>query len=326
MHVVITGGSGHIGGNLVRALLQQGIRPRVLVHDDRRALDGLDVEVIAGNVLDAAALDAAFAGAELVYHLAARISLVDREQAVTQAVNVQGTANVVEACLANRVKRLVHFSSIHALSTRPFDAPVEETRALSDEEPVPHYDRSKAAGERVVSAGVARGLDAVIVNPTAVVGPHDYRPSHLGQVFLDLYHRKLPGLVEGGFDFVDVRDVVAGAMAAAGQGRTGERYLLSGHRSMMKELAALVAEVTGKPAPKMVAPMWVARASAPFATAFARLAGKPERFTAASLHALRNHKDVRHDKASRELGYTPRPLRATIEDTFAWFGDSGRLA
>src|SRR5262245_3655090 len=244
--VVITGASGHIGANLVRALVERGIRPRVLVHDDRRALEGLDVETIAGDVLDPASLAAAFDAADIVYHLAARISIVGSDELQTRAVNVEGTRNVVKVCLRARGGRLVHFSSIHALSTQPVDEPVDETRPLTGHAPAPHYDRSKADGEREVLAGVARGLDAVILNPTGVIGPHDYGPSHMGEVFLDLFHRRLPGLVVGGFDWVDARDVVAGALAAADRGRCGERYLLSGHRATIHELALLVEELTGR--------------------------------------------------------------------------------
>jgi dihydroflavonol-4-reductase len=322
---VITGASGHIGANLVRALVARGIRPRVLVHHDRRALEGLDVEIIADDVLDPASLAAAFGATDVVYHLAARISIVEHDEPQTRAVNVDGTRNVVEACLHAKVRRLVHFSSIHALSTQPVDAPVDETRPLTEHEPVPHYDRSKADGEREVLAGVARGLDAVILNPTAVIGPHDYGPSYMGEVLLDLFHRRLPGLVVGGFDWVDARDVVAGALAAAERGRCGERYLLSGHRATMHELAQLVEELTGRRAPRMVAPMWLARTSVPFAAAFARLARKGPRLTSASLHALRNHKHVVSARAASELGHAPRPLRESVADTLAWFRSAGQL-
>lgn len=325
MTVVVTGASGHIGGNLVRELLARGVRLRALVHEDRRAVDGLDLDVARGDVLDLDSLRRAFGRAELVYHLAARISIVDDDAAETWAVNVRGTENVVAACRDAGVKRLVHFSSIHALAPEPADRPVDETRPLAEGRHVPHYDRSKAAAERAVLAGVRAGLDAVIVNPTAVVGPHDYRSSPMGQVFLDLYRGALPAIVEGGFDWVDVRDAVAGAIAAAERGGRGERYLLSGHRASMRELAALVEDVTGSRPPRVVVPMWLARAGAPVATAVANLAGRRPRFTRASLHALRNHREVRHDKASRELGYQPRPLRETIEATFAWFRGAGVL-
>lgn len=325
MNVTVTGATGHVGANLCRALVAAGHRVRALVHAGLRGLDGVPVEPVKGGLGDPAALVRAFSGSDLVYHLAARISIAPGDEHLVHAVNVDGTRNVVAACLEARVPRLIHFSSIHALSSHPTDRPIDETRALADGARLPAYDRSKAAAEREVQAGVARGLDAVVCNPTAILGPHDYGPSPMGRVLLDLYHRRLPALVDGGFDWVDVRDVVAGAMAAAERGRRGERYLLSGARKSVRELAALVEELTGARAPRFVSPMWLARVGAPFATVAARVAGKEPLFTSQSLHALRNHLDVRHDKAARELGYSSRPLRETLSDTFRWLDEAGRL-
>jgi dihydroflavonol-4-reductase len=318
MRIAVTGATGHIGANLVRALVLRGDQVRALVHDDERALDGLGVEKVNVDIRDLAGLERAFAGCDQVFHLAARISIAPGDGDEVHAVNVEGTRNVVEACLRQKVKRLIHFSSIHALSPEPRDAAVDETRPLAKESWLP-YDRSKAAGELEIQRGIARGLDAVTVNPTAVLGPHDYKPSPMGTVLLDLYHRRLPALLDGGFDWVDVRDVVSGALAAAEKGRTGERYLLSGQRRTISELAKTVEEVTGSRPPMFVSPMWLARASAPFAAGFARLLGKPPRLTAESLHALRNHQLVSHDKAVRELGYSARPLKETVSAAFDWF-------
>ncbi len=323
--IVVTGAAGHIGGNLVRALIARGTPPRVMVHEDRRALEGLGLEEVHGDVTDLPSLKAAFEGAERVYHLAARISIAPGDEELVEATNVEGVGNVVEACLQCKVKRLVHVSSIHALSSDPIEAPIDETRPLCSGDGLLPYDRSKAGGERKVRAGIERGLDAVIVNPTGVVGPFDYRPSRMGEVLLSLYHRTLPGLVDGAFNWVDVRDVVDGILLAGERGKCGDRFLLSGHRASVPELAALVEEVTGKKKPRMVSPMWLARGAAPFATLYARVAGQRPLFTSQSLQALRNHRDVRHDKATRELGYQPRPLRATVEDTFAWFREANAL-
>ena len=327
MKVTVTGATGHVGANLVRTLLAAGHDVRALAHAGRPGgLEGVDVELVACDLTVPASLDGVFAGSDRVFHLAARISIVPGDEPLVHAVNVDGTRNVVAACLAARVPRLVHFSSIHALSSHPVDQPIDETRPLAEGPRLPPYDRSKAAAERAVLDAVARGLDAVIVNPTAILGPYDFGPSPMGRVLLDLYHRRLPALVDGGFDWVDVRDVVAGALAAAEHGRTGERYLLSGARKSVRELAALVEELTGVRAPRFVSPMWLARVGAPFATAAARVAGRDPLFTSHSLHALRNHLDVRHDKAARELGYTSRPLRQTLADVFEWFGEHGDLA
>jgi dihydroflavonol-4-reductase len=322
MKVAVTGATGHVGANLVRALVERGGHQiRALVHDDDSPLAGLPVEKLRADVRDLGALRQAFEGVERVFHLAARISIAPGDGALVEAINVGGTRNVVEACLGAGVKRLIHFSSIHALSPEPRSAVVDENRPLAEGSWLP-YDRSKAAAELEIRKGVERGLDAVTVNPTAVLGPHDYRPSQLGSVLLDLYRRRLPGLVDGGFDWVDVRDVVAGALAAADHGNRGERYLLGGARRSIAELASAVEKVTGSKAPRFVSPMWLARASAPFATGWARLTGRPARLTAESLHALRNHQQVSHEKAGRELGYRPRPLEDTVAATFDWFKEA----
>jgi dihydroflavonol-4-reductase len=319
MLTAVTGASGHVGANLVRAMVGRGRPLRLLAHDDGRALDGIDAERVHADVRDRASLERAFAGAEVVYHLAARISIVDGDEPLVRQVNVEGTRNVVAACLAAGVKRLVHFSSIHALSSEPADQPIDETRPLADGPRLGAYDRSKADAEREVLAGVARGLDAVILVPTAMIGPFDFKPSRMGAVLLDLYHRRLVGLVNGGFDFVDVRDVVEAAIAVEKRGRAGERYLLSGRRLSLRALAEVVTDVTGVAAPRLTAPMWMARAAAPAAAWYAARAAKEPLFTPSSLHALRNHRLVCSDKAARELGYQARPIRDTIADTFAWF-------
>lgn len=323
MTTLVTGATGHVGVNLVRELLREGRKVRVFMRTDVHYLDGLDVEIMRGDVRDADAVKKAVRGADVVYHLAAHISITRGEAHIVRGCNIEGPRNIVRACLDEEVRRLVHFSSIHALSVFPRDGVVDETRALaSDQEGVPHYDRSKAMGEREIKLGLERGLDVVTVNPTAVVGPHDHRPSAMGAVLLDLYHGRLPSLIDGGFDWVDVRDVVSGAMAAEARGRKGERYLLSGRWLSVRDLAGLVEEVTGKRAPRLVCPMWVARAAAPFAEAFAAALGKQPLFTSAALHALRNHRHISSKKAGDELGYSSRPTRDTVTDTLAWFREA----
>ncbi|MFP6686752.1 MAG: NAD-dependent epimerase/dehydratase family protein [Polyangiaceae bacterium] len=322
--IVITGASGHIGGNLVRALLDQGERLRVMIHgEDNPALEGLDVERVKGDVRDLNSLTRAFEGAELIYHLAALISITGGQNGRVHATNVEGARNVAQAALEGGVRRLVHFSSCHAFDLRATTMILDET-APRPSTNHPAYDQSKAAGEAQVRAAIAKGLDAVIVNPSGVIGPNDFAPSRMGEALLSLRDGRLPGLVQGGFDFVDVRDVVRSAIVAAERGRTGESYLLSGHYCTVADLMRLAAEVCGSPAPRLVTPMWLARIGAPFITAYSRLSRSEPIYTLEALHALTLDRPLVADKAIEELGHDPRPLRDSLRDIFASFEDIAR--
>jgi dihydroflavonol-4-reductase len=325
MTVAVTGATGHIGANLVRALTNKGIPTRCLVHKSHRAVDGLAVEKVYGDVRDLDSLCLAFQGVDVVYHLAASISLSMGNWRRLEEINVKGTANIIEACRRAGVRRLIHFSSIHALTQEPFDVPVNEERPLVTSKRFPPYDRSKAAAERVVRQAIADGLDAVIVYPTAVFGPHDYLPSFFGEALILIAQRKLPALVTGGFDWVDARDVVTGAMLAAAKAPAGSRYLISGHWVSMCDIAAMIKEITGADTEKFVCPLWLAHLGAPFIEGYGYLNHKRPLYTSVSLRALKSNKIISHEKATRELGYQPRPFHETLADTLRWFEANGQL-
>jgi dihydroflavonol-4-reductase len=323
--VTVTGASGHVGANLVRSLLDRGRRVRVIVHRDRRGFEGLEVEQVRAELLDPASLGEALSGSTVVYHLAAHISISRRDSGHGTRVNVEGTRNVIAASRAAGVGRFVHFSTIHAFSSEPRNEAIDESRPLALGGRASAYDRSKAEAERLVLQAVEQGLDAVIINPTAVLGPYDFKPSYMGRTLLALYHGGMKVLVNGGFDWVDVRDVVEGALAAEELGKRGERFLLSGSWLSIRDLARLVDRVTGRRTLRMVAPLWAARLGVPLVGLSARLKGTEPLYTGESLNALRNHRLVSHEKAARVLGYRPRPLNETIADTFRWFEEHGYL-
>jgi dihydroflavonol-4-reductase len=325
MLVAVTGGTGHVGANLLRVLLAAGHRVRTLVHKSTRAIEGLDVEQVPGDVLDPGSLRELCDGVEVVFHLAAVISLVGDRSGRVERVNVEGTRNVTEAALAARVRRLVHASSIHAFDLRPRGEPLDETRPRSEGREHAAYDRSKAAGERAVRHACDRGLDAVIVNPTGVLGPYDYGPSRMGRFFLALLRRGLWALVEGGFDWVDARDVSSGMMAAASAGRRGEGYILSGHWCSVVDLSRLAQEITHVPPPRWTVPLGVAKVGAPFSSLGARLLGRDPLYTTESLRALRAEPSIVRAKAERELDYRVRPLRETVESVYQWLSSDGLI-
>lgn len=331
--VLVTGASGLVGANLVRTLLAEQRTVRALVHTDRRALAGLELETFQADVRDLEALVRAMLDVEVVYHLAGAISLTTGSAPEAEAINVLGTRNVVAACLRCGVRRLVHFSSIEALRQEPLDEPVDETRPLvdaglseADLEALAPYDRSKAQGEREVRKAIVRGLDAVILYPTAMLGPCDFKPSFIGRALIQLARGKIPALVTGGFDFVDVRDAVAGAVQAEQTAPQGARYLLSGHWHTIREVAELVAGVTGQAAPRFTVPLGLAEAIAPLMPVLARFGNGRPIYTRLTLRVLQSNRQVSHDRAARELKYTARPLAASIRDALAWFEDKGYLA
>jgi dihydroflavonol-4-reductase len=312
-----------VGGNLVRALLAQGRPVRALVHHDRRALDGLEVETFPADLNDLASLQRAFEGAQVVYHLASSISIRMGDWDELERVNVVGTQNVIEACLHCGVEKLVYFSSIHAYRQEPFDLPLDEERPLLTDNRVPPYERSKAAADRLARQAPERGLPTVIIIPTAILGPYDFRPSYLGQALGLLARGHIPALVRGGYDWVDVRDVVEGAMQAERLGRSGSRYILSGHWRSLRELAGISAEITGKSAPRFVVPIWLTKLFQPLMARLAQINGSQPIYTKAMLNALRSNRQVSHARATRDLGYVPLPFEQTLKDTLDWFAEQG---
>jgi len=325
--VVVTGASGHVGANLVRALVARGDRVRAVVHRDDRALAGLPVERVRADVCDAASLRAVFDGADVAYHAAAVISIDGDPGGRVHATNVTGAENAARAALDTGVRRFVHFCSVHAFVQQPAHAPLDEGRervpAMGGGHPA--YDRSKAEGERRVREAMEDGLDAVILHPTGIIGPEDHGPSRMGRFFLALHDRTLPSLVGGGFDWVDVRDVVSSALVAADRGVSGQSYLLAGRWASMRELSALSAEVAGVVPPRLSAPRWVARAGAPFVGAWSRLTGSDPLYTGESIRALGAARRVVDEAARGDLGHAPRPLEESVRDVYAWFRETGRL-
>jgi dihydroflavonol-4-reductase len=324
---VVTGGAGHLGTDLVASLRADGHDVRVV--DLREPATGLALGAtwVRADVRDASAMRDAFDGAAVVYHLAAVISVVGGLGGLVESVNVDGARTVAEAALATGVARLVHCSSVHAFDLAAnAGRPVDESTPRCSGRRDAVYDRSKADGEAAVRRVVERGLDAVMVNPTGVVGPRDEAPSRMGSVLLALWRRRMPALVGGGFDWVDVRDVTAAMRAAAERGRTGESYLLPGHAASVRDVAALARDCSGVRVAHRVAPLWAVGLGAPAATLLARRTGNPLMPTREALRALRSFPRVDGAKAARELGHHPRPLARTIADLYQYFVSAGRLS
>jgi dihydroflavonol-4-reductase len=316
--VVVTGSTGHLGANLVRALVERGDRVRALTFGDDRALDGLDVEKVPGDVRDRASLRRAFEGAELVFHLAAHISITGSQDGLVEAINVAGAANAAEAALAAGARRFVHCSSVHA-----FD--IHREGRLDEQAPraaasACAYDRSKLAGEREVQARVARGLDAVILNPSGILGPHDAGPSRIGRVMLDLRHGRLPALLPGGFAWIDARDLSEAFLAAADRGERGHNYLVSGPWLSMRDFAERAAKVAGVRAPRLTVPVRLARLVTPLVARMTPRGAREPLFTGESIDTVQARARIDDRKARAAFGLRPpRPIETSFEDMYRWY-------
>lgn len=325
MFALVTGGGGRLGNVLVRRLVETGQKVRVLEPGTLpESLSGIDIEFMSGSVLDTGDVDRATDGVDVVYHLAAKIDLSPQKDPMMYAINVEGTRKVVEACLS-RGLRLVHTSSHHAVEREPLDEPLTEDKPLALNEKC-EYHRSKAVGETIVLEACERGLDAVIVNPGSMIGPHDYEPSMIGAALIDMYFGRIPVLLDLLSDYVDVRDVADGMIAAAEKGRRGERYFLTGDVIPIMEMVSLYEELTGAKVPTRALPLWVGWVLLPFALAGSAVTKKEPFITADMLRASVSNEVVSHDKAHRELGYTIRTLRESLTDAVAWYRERGWLS
>jgi len=326
MKVAVTGATGHVGHNLVRFLLDEGHQVRAF---DLGGFESLpeheDVEHWKGDIREEEGLVRCFEGVDLVFHLAAIISIDGDKGGLVQEVNVGGARTAARAALHAGVRRFVHFSSINAFDTRSVEGELDEDSPRSGGEELPAYDRTKYLGEQEVRKVIEEGLDAVIVHPTGVIGAADIGPSRAGKGLLDAARGRLPIIVEGGFDWVDVDDVIQGAWLAATKGETGRNYILSGHHSSMTDLVTLAARRSGASGPLVTMPRWLLRSFAGLPTLVGRLRGKEPLFTAESLDNLGTSVRFSNRRAREELGYVPTPTETTVHELVDWFIAQGMV-
>lgn len=325
--ILVTGATGHIGNVLIRKLLEQGEKVRALVWrgEEPMPIKDLDTEQVEGDVLDPASLESAMRGVESVYHLAGIISIMPGRNPLVWKVNVEGTRNVLDAARRAGIRRLVYTSSIHAIARAPHGVTMDESLGFDQNNPYGEYDRSKAAASLEVQKAATAGLDAVIVCPTGVIGPYDFRGSEMGEVIRSASEARTMFYVEGAYDFVDVRDVADGLIAAHAHGRRGESYILSGQKLSVRYLLETVREVTGKAFASFKMPFSLAEFAAKFTPYYYRWSKAKPRFTPYSLEVLQSNSNISHAKAARELGYQSRPAIETIADTVRWFFENRRM-
>ena len=316
---LVTGATGHIGNVLVRKLLARGekVRALVLPGESCESIEDLEVEAVEGDILNRESLSRSFVGLRGVFHLAGVISILPGHDSRVERVNVEGTRNVLQSAMESGIRRLVYTSSIHAIK-RADEGVIDEALPYDPDNPYGAYDRSKARATLAVQQAASAGLEAVIACPTGVIGPYDFRGSLMGHVIRAAAERRPTLYVDGAYDFVDVRDVADGLIAAAKYGRGGESYILSGRRISVRYLLETVREITGQGFMLMKIPFALARWAARFTPYFYRWTMASPRFTPYSLEVLKSNSNISHAKATRELGYQPRGLYESIADTVTW--------
>jgi dihydroflavonol-4-reductase len=319
---LITGGTGLVGNNLIRLLLERGLRVRTLVRGRTvsRELDGLPVERVVGDVTDAAAVRRAVAGARTVIHSAAMVHVGWRMLDEMRRVNVEGTRFVAEASRTTGA-RLVQVSSVNALGLTGDGSPADEETPFGNTVECP-YVVTKREAERVVLDEVDRGLDAVIVNPVFMLGAWDWKPSS-GRMLLEVAQGKGLFAPPGSQHFGDVRDIAAAIATAGDRGARGRRYILGGHHLSFLEAWTLFARVTGRRPPRAAAPPPLVRLAGRVGDLIGHCVGRegPLNSAAATMSLLRQH--FSSERARTELGYSLRPLEDTVEHAWRWFVDHG---
>lgn len=323
--LALTGSSGQIASALLPLLVSKGYHVKALVHQHPPVFSHPRVEFVTGSLSDPESLDRLVEGCQYVIHSAGRVSIRSNHDGEVYETNASGTVRMYEAARKAGVFRLLHISSIHAYDQLTAgETLTEESPYCPDHAPL--YDRSKRDAQRWLLSQNGEGPEVVVVNPTAVTGPFDHKPSLIGQAVIALYNNKIPVLIEGGFDFVDVRDVAAGILSALENGKHGEAYLLPGRWHSLAQLQQLVLNVRGINGAAPVLPAWTGFAGLPFIQLYARLSNREPLYTREALTAIvQGHKQISGAKAASELGYRPRELAETVRDTIEWFRETGGM-
>lgn len=327
MKCVVTGATGHIGNVLIRKLLKKGyeIRAFVLQNENTKCIEDLNVEIIYGDVRNLESLKLAFRGADIVFHLAGIIEIGSGNKKLIHEVNVEGTKNVVKACKEEKVKRLLYTSSVHAIKEEPKGEVIKETTIFSKDLVKGSYAKTKAEATQYLLNSVDDSLEIIIVHPSGVIGPYEYIQSNLGQLIIDCANHKIGAYLEGGYNFVDVRDVADGIVAAAEKGKAGECYILAGHYVSVKQLMKYIEEITNVKAPNFKIARWFAFVTGVLSEGYYKIVKKKPLFTSYAVYTLGTNSNFSSEKAEKELNYHTRDIKVTLEDTIQWFKENGML-
>ena len=318
---LVTGASGFLGWHVARVLLERGVGVRALVRPGSR-VDALDVECVTGDLRDPASLERATAGCGLLFHVAADYRLWARDPGELYRSNVDGTRNLLEAARQVGIERVVYTSTVGCIGM-PAGGTGDERSPVTLEDMAGDYKRSKFLAEQVALEFARDGLPVVIVNPTAPVGDHDVKPTPTGKIVLDFLNGDMPAFIDTGLNVVDVRDTAEGHWQACERGVPGERYILGSENLTLAQILQCLARITGKKAPTIRLPYVVAYCAGVCSTAWAGVSGKPPRVPLEAVRMAKKKMWVTHEKAARELGFSPAPAERALSRAVEWFSGTG---
>jgi dihydroflavonol-4-reductase len=329
MKAFITGATGFVGTHVARALEAQGADLRVLVRpsSDLRNIEDLKADRVIGDLRDAASIEKAMSGCDVVFHVAADYRLWIRDPQEMYRSNVEGTRGVLEAARKNGVRRVVYTSSVATMGFTSNGPSADENSPVSLDKMIGHYKRSKFMAEEVALAAGRNGMDVVVVNPTTPVGEMDIKPTPTGRIILDFLKKKFPAYVDTGLNLVDVTECARGHVAALEKGKSGERYILGGENLTLKQILDKLASITGLPSPAIKVPYVLALAAGvvdEFVTG--RLLGREPRATIDAVRMGRKKMFVTSGKAERELGWKTVPVENALRRAADWFQANGYVS
>ncbi len=322
MKVLVTGANGHLGTVLTKTLKLQGneVTSFILPGENIVEIYQYSDHILYGDVLDLQSLIIAFKNIDVVFHTAGIIDISSSRKMnrLMKLVNIGGVKNVIAACKITKVPRLVYISSVHAIKEEEGNKRIHETAIFNPKFIRGSYAKTKAVATQAILDATKEGLNAVIVHPSGIIGPEDYAMSHMGQMFYNFLTGKLKAYTTGGYNFVDVRDVVDGIIKASLKGISGECYILSGEYHSIKEMIGMMKEITHNKKPLLWIPHWIAYITSPLALLYYRIRRRKPLFTPYSLMTLTSNSNYSYQKAEKSLGYRPTSFKQTIEDTINW--------
>ncbi len=318
---LVTGAAGFLGREIVSLLIQKGekVHALVLPEDNLASLLPREAEVIRGNLLSKEDLNRFFDTGEepkILIHCASIITMSMEPVDMVRKVNVEGTQNLIDACLKHGARAMLHVGSVHAITEKPGNEVMAEPERVDPDQVVGYYAITKAmAVQKVMESRRDQGLVASVVYPAGLCGPGDFARGNLSQLFLDYMDGKIPAGVEGGYNFADVRDVAAAIVTLATGELWGEDFVLAGEYIRIMDILSSFSKITGAKKITAKVPIWLARLLMPLMGLYYKIRKIKPIFSAYSLYTVMANSNFSSDKAKALLHYAPRPIAETLEDT-----------